>query len=121
VGDSRTKGIPLRKFQNVVGVKGARLRYAFLKIGDTLVELICYLTPKGARRRPRHNDVGTPHIAFRVRDVDRMYSELAKKGLRPLSPPVTVLVKKKTWTKGWRFTYFRGPDKELLEIFQELR
>jgi catechol 2,3-dioxygenase-like lactoylglutathione lyase family enzyme len=120
VGDSDTQGVPLSSFQNVVGVKRARLKYAFLRIGDTLVELICYKSPRGARRRPRHNDVGTPHIAFKVRDVDQVCAELTKMGLKPLSLPVKVLAKKKTWTKGWKFTYFRGPDDEFLEVFQEL-
>jgi len=121
LGDSDTQGIPLSRFQNVVGVKGARLKYAFLRIDDTLIELICYLSPKGVRLRQQHNNVGTPHIAFEVENVDAAYSELVKRGLRPLSPPAAVRAKGKTWTKGWKFTYFRGPDGEYLEIFQELR
>jgi len=120
VGDSNTQGVPLKKFQNVVGVKGARLRYAFLRVGDTLIELICYLSPRGSKRFPRHNNVGTPHIAFKVEDIDEAYSELAKRGAKPLSPPVVVRVKEGSWVKGWKFTYFRGPDDEYLEIFQEL-
>lgn len=120
LGDSDTQGVPLSRFQNVVGVSGARLKYAFLRIGDTLVELVCYVTPRGAQRRPRHNNVGTPHIAFKVRDVDLICAQLARRGLKPLSPPVTVMAKKKTWIKGWKFTYFRGPDDEFLEVFQEL-
>jgi catechol 2,3-dioxygenase-like lactoylglutathione lyase family enzyme len=120
VGDSDTQGVPLKMFQNVVGIKGARLKYAFLRIGDTLIELICYISPRGARHRPKHNDVGTPHIAFRVEDVDQAYSALVKKGLKFLSPPVVVRAKRKIWTKGWKFAYLKGPDGEYLELFQEL-
>jgi catechol 2,3-dioxygenase-like lactoylglutathione lyase family enzyme len=120
LGDSDTQGVPLSRFQNVVGVRGARLKYAFLKVGDTLIELICYSSPKGSRLRPKHNNVGTPHIAFKVKNIDTVYSELKKKGLRPLSPPVAVQAKRRTWTNGWKFAYFRGPDGEYLEVFQEL-
>lgn len=119
-GDSDTQGVPLKEFQNVVGVKGAKLKFAFLRLGDTLIELICYRRPKGAKPHRRHNDIGTPHIAFKVKNVDAAYSSLLRQGLAPLSPPVAVVAKRRTWTEGWKFTYFRGPDGEYLELFQEL-
>ena len=119
-GNSETQGIPLNKFQSVVGIRAAKLKYAFLKLGDTFVELICYTSPRGTEEKRNHNDIGTPHIAFRVKDVDDAYEGLSKKGVRFLSRPVVVKAKRKTWTKGWKFTYFRGPDNEFLEIFQEM-
>jgi catechol 2,3-dioxygenase-like lactoylglutathione lyase family enzyme len=119
-GRSTTQGVPLKEFQNIVGIKKAKLKYAFLKFNDTLIELICYESPRGGRRKLRHNDVGTPHIAFKVRDIKAAYEELSSKGVRFLNPPVEVLAKKNKWNRGWRFTYFKGPDNEFLEIFQEL-
>ena len=119
-GDSETQGVPPKEFQNVVGVKGAKLKFAFLRVGDTLIELICYRSPKGVKLHWIHNDVGTPHIAFKVRNVDAACSFLLRQGLAPLNPPVVVMTKRRTWTKGWKFAYFRGPDGEYLELFQEL-
>ncbi len=120
-GDSERQGVPLRDFQKIVAVPSARLRYAFVKFGDTLLELICYVSPKGRRSPLAHNDVGTPHLAFRVRDIQRAYHRLSEKGVEFLNPPVEVRAKNKSWRSGWRFTYFRGPDNEFLEIFQELK
>lgn len=119
-GRSETQGVPLAEFQNVVGVGHAKLEYAFLGFEDTLVELICYESPRGVKLAPKHNDVGTGHIAFQVSDADGTYAKLSRKGVIFLHPPVTVRAQPGTWRKGWKFTYFRGPDGELLEIFQEL-
>lgn len=120
-GDSATQGVPLKEFQNVVGIKGARLKFAFLRVGDTFIELISYVSPKGAHFHLKHNDIGAPHIAFKVKNVDAACSSLLKQGLRPLHPPVVVMAKRRTWTRGWKFTYFKGPDGEYIELFQELR
>ncbi len=117
---SEAQGVPGKEFQNVVGVKNARLKYAFLRFGDTLIELICYESPRGSLKKRNHNDVGTPHIAFKVRDIYEAYAELSKRGVKFLNPPVEVIARKNEWSKGWRFTYFKGPDGEFLEIFQEL-
>jgi len=117
---SETQGVPLTEFQSVVGVRRAKLEFAFLGFGETLIELICYESPRGVKLAPRHNDVGTPHIAFQVSDADGTYSKLSRKGVTFLHPPVTVSARPNTWKKGWKFTYSRGPDGELLEIFQEL-
>jgi catechol 2,3-dioxygenase-like lactoylglutathione lyase family enzyme len=119
-GRSETQGVPRKEFQNVVGVKNAKLKYAFLRFQDTLIELICYESPRGRVSRLRHNDVGTPHIAFKVQDIYEAFESLSRKGVKFLNPPVEVVTSKKAWSNGWRFTYFRGPDREFLEIFQEL-
>ncbi len=119
-GRSETQGVARKDFQRIVGVRNAKLKYAFLRFDDTLIELICYESPKGRETRLKHNDVGTPHIAFRVRDIHEAFKTLSRKGVKFLNPPVEVIARKNNWSKGWRFTYLRGPDNEFIEIFQEL-
>ncbi|GBC69862.1 2-epi-5-epi-valiolone epimerase [archaeon HR01] len=116
-------GIPREEFEKNTKVKGARLKYAFLRLGDTLFELICYIEPRGRESNANnHNDVGTPHYAFEVDDMDKAVRELEERGIRLHTKPFNVQRQIDSWgVKGFRFAYFTGPDGELYEVFQELK
>jgi len=116
-------GIPKEEFEKNTKVKGARLKYAFLRLGDTLFELICYIEPRGREFNTNsHNDVGTPHYAFEVDNMEKAVEELEKKGVKLHTRPFHVKREISRWgIKGFKFAYFTGPDGELYEVFQELK
>ncbi|MEM3031981.1 MAG: VOC family protein [Nitrososphaerota archaeon] len=125
VGESpdQEAGIPKEEFERNTKVRGAHLKYAFLKLGDTLFELICYIDPRGREQNINsHNDVGTPHYAFEVDDMDKAVRELEERGVKLHTEPFNVVRKIDRWgVKGFKFAYFTGPDGELYEVFQELK
>jgi len=98
-----------------VGVPNARLKYAILQTPDNKgqVELVQYLNPVGKRIYRDNNDIGSMHIAFRVKDIDKAYEELKKNGVEFLTPPV-----KNPGGKGG-FVYFRDPDGVTLELMED--
>src|SRR5436309_2855565 len=58
-----------------VGVADTDLAFAFLRIGDDVLELLEYRNPRGRVYDRRSCDVGAVHIAFEVADIDEAYAE----------------------------------------------
>jgi catechol 2,3-dioxygenase-like lactoylglutathione lyase family enzyme len=100
-----------------LGVAKSRLKLALLLAGDTRIELIEYLTPKGRPYDRVNCDIGTGHIAFTVEDIDASYQGLLAQGVRFTAPPATIPAGP---MKGWRWTYFFDPDGISLELIQTL-
>ncbi|MDA4130261.1 MAG: VOC family protein [Thaumarchaeota archaeon] len=99
-----------------LNVEGAKLRSAMLKAGDgTMIELLQYLEPEGRAYDRRNCDTGSMHIAFRVPDIERAFSEF-KKTVHFNSEPSTV---NDGPLKGIKFVYLVDPDGVTLEFFQE--
>jgi catechol 2,3-dioxygenase-like lactoylglutathione lyase family enzyme len=117
---------PLFKPEQVTGsgfaraskVDGAKIRYSVLRVGDgtTFVWLIQFLTPKADVSRQRTYDTGTPHIAFRVDDIDEAKAKLEAKGVEFNSEPIRI---GDGPLGGRSFVYFSDPDGVVLEIFEE--
>jgi len=99
-----------------VGVKGASLKLAVLEGGNSSIELIQYVTPKGKPYDRLPCDVGTMHIGFLVSDVHKMYDDLMKKGIKFNTPPSEIT---EGPMKGWIWTYFKDPDGAQLELVEE--
>lgn len=99
-----------------VGIKGASLRHARLKLADTVIELLEF----GASNQVA--DTPTPwyasgvfHFAFQVDDIERTRRALAAKGVTFLSD---VNVVDKGTLAGWRWTYFADPDGYNIELVE---
>jgi catechol 2,3-dioxygenase-like lactoylglutathione lyase family enzyme len=99
-----------------VGVEGASLRLAVLKVGASNLELLEYASP------PAPNDEAMPphglasmHVAFQVDDVLAKMSELESRGVEFLSPPNIV---DEGPLAGWRWVYFKDPDGVTLELVE---
>jgi catechol 2,3-dioxygenase-like lactoylglutathione lyase family enzyme len=105
-------------YEKISGVFGARVRIVELKLGEEMVELTEYLTPKGRPIPPdmRANDQAFQHIAIIVSDMDRAYARLRQFKVQHASTgPQTLPV----WNKGAagiRAFYFRDPDGHFLEL-----
>jgi catechol 2,3-dioxygenase-like lactoylglutathione lyase family enzyme len=103
--------------QKIIGMPGAKLRISLVQLPDTTrIELIEYVTPKGAKTDLATCNTGVAHIAFNVDDIQKMYEELSSRGVTFVSAPV--------WAPGndgrgrWAVCYLRGPDGITLELIQ---
>ena len=115
ISDVETWGSEL---EHLSGVFGARVRVVRLKLGDEVLELTEYLTPKG---RPvpadsRSNDRWFQHIAIIVSDMDRAYAHLRANKVRHASTGPQTLPAYITAAAGIRAFYFKDFDDHVLEI-----
>ena len=92
-----------------------RLRYAFVELGNTIIEFLEYERPTPREHDRRNCDVGAVHICFEVDDIHATYEAMLAKGVRFNGPPN--LITEGPIENHW-FCYFRDPDGIQLEIFQ---
>jgi catechol 2,3-dioxygenase-like lactoylglutathione lyase family enzyme len=99
-----------------VGVPGARLRCALLRLGDGLLELLQYHAPASPVETPLpQNALGAQHVAFAVDDVHACKQALEAQGVEFLAD---VTVVDDGPLAGWRWVYFRDPDGNALELVE---
>jgi catechol 2,3-dioxygenase-like lactoylglutathione lyase family enzyme len=103
------------ELSRTVGVPGAKLAFAFLRVGSGTVELVEYANERRTRYESSNCDVGAPHLCFDVPDIDVAYRELRDKGADFYSEPLRITDGP---LAGCAFAYFRDPDGLTLEIFQ---
>ncbi len=96
----------------IVGFPNARLRIAFVHLGDYRLELIQYDSPEGTHLDTSTNNVGSAHIAFWTDDVDKTYEELKAKGVTFRAAP------RRSMEGRPRVAYFTDPDGITLEIVE---
>ncbi len=105
-------------YEQLQGLFGIRLRVVKMQLGDELIELTEYLTPKG---RPipidsRSNDHWFQHIAIVVSDMDKAYQHLRKFKVQHTSTAPQRIPDSNKVAAGIRAFYFKGPDGHNLEI-----
>lgn len=103
------------KTSRLVGVPEAEISLAFLRLGNTYLELLEYRNPRGADHDRRNCDVGAIHIAFEVPDLEEAYRRLEEKGVRFSTPPHLI---ERGPLAGCVTAYFKDPDGVQLEIFE---
>jgi len=84
-----------------------RLKIAFMKSGDGVIELIQYFNSNG----PRSAGV-VDHIAFKVKDIEESVEKIKTAG-------VTLLFDAPKPFKAGKIFFFQGPDGERLEFVQD--
>ena len=105
------------EYEQMQGLFGVRLRVVKMQLGNELIELTEYLTPKG---KPfpidsRSNDRWFQHIAIVTSDMDKAYQRLRSFKVQHASTaPQTIPVSNKA-AAGIRAFYFRDPDDHYLE------
>ncbi|HEX2713625.1 MAG TPA: VOC family protein, partial [Candidatus Acidoferrales bacterium] len=107
-------------YEHLQGVFGLRMRVVRMRLGDELIELTEYLTPRG---RPfpvdsRSNDRWFQHIAIITSDMDRAYQWLRQNRVQHASTGPQILPAYIKAAAGIRAFYFRDPDGHFLEILQ---
>lgn len=99
-----------------VGIPGAALKLAHLKLGNTatIIELLQYINPKSKpiSSDAKSNDIGVGHAAFNVDDPDAYYEMLKSKNVKFISPGVM------NSSTGEKFCYFYDPDGAVLEFIK---
>ncbi len=97
----------------VVGMNHARGRVAWLRAGDTMIELWQWDHPEG-RLLPDDYcpaDKGVTHYALETDDVDGLYQRIVDAGFHANTEPRDLGLHKTT--------YVRGPDDEIIEILED--
>ena len=101
-----------------LGVPEARLSFAFLRFGETEVELLRYDNDRDETFGRRNCDVGSPHLCILVGDINATYQDLKAKGVEFFAEPLHI---EGGPLDGCSFVYFRDPDGITLELFEEAK
>lgn len=106
------------EYEQLQGLFGVRLRVVKLQLGNEVIELTEYLTPKG---RPipvdsRSHDHWFQHIAIVVSDMDKAYQHLRKFKVQHVSTAPQRIPETNRVAAGIRAFYFKDPDGHNLEI-----
>lgn len=108
--------------RRLVGFPDARLRVAQLAVpgqprgvSSHDLELVEYVSPRGARRDRRICDPGAAHLAVTVLDARAAHERLAVSGVRFVSPPNAITA---GVNEGGFACYFLDPDDIVLELLE---
>jgi len=106
------------KVQQIVGIPGARLRISLVRIPNAgAIELIEYVSPKGEKVDSKPCNAGAAHLAFVVDNIQKMYEDLLRRGVKFVSPPVQLPGND---GKGkWGVCYLKGPDDITIELVEK--
>lgn len=98
---------------NIVGIPGCSARIAHLRLGEMILELFEYLSPRGERIPPDRTqaDNGLTHLGFSSKDIHADYKRLQEQGVKFYSEPIQY--RPHVWN-----AYFYGPDGETCELRQ---
>jgi catechol 2,3-dioxygenase-like lactoylglutathione lyase family enzyme len=101
-----------------VGVFGARVRVATLKLGDESLELMQFLAPEGKAypEGARSNDRSFQHVAIIVSDMAKAFAKLREHDVRFASTGPQRLPDWNPAAGGIEAFYFKDPDGHPLEI-----
>src|SRR5262249_13788896 len=102
----------------LLGLTGAKLRIATLKLGDEMVNLTEHLSEKGRAipRDSRSYDRWFQHIAIVVNDMDKAYARLVEHKVTHVSTSPQTLPEWNKEAGGIKAFYFRDPEEHVLEI-----
>ncbi|HSB35858.1 MAG TPA: VOC family protein, partial [Thermoanaerobaculia bacterium] len=104
--------------ERLLGVFGARIRVASLRLGDETLELTEFLAPKGRPVPPdaRSNDRTFQHVAIVVSDMAKAYARLREAKVVHASTGPQKLPAWNPNAGGIEAFYFRDPDGHALEV-----
>jgi glyoxylase I family protein len=95
-----------------VGLPGFEAKMAMLKGSNLCLELWQYSNPEPRDLRSDPSDLGYPHMALAVEDIDAEYVRLAAAGMTFVGPPVDFGTQKAI--------YGRDPFGNIIELLEEL-
>jgi catechol 2,3-dioxygenase-like lactoylglutathione lyase family enzyme len=96
-----------------VGVPDVDLRFAFLRFGACVVELLCYANEREDTFDRTNADVGSAHVCIEVPNLQKAYDDLRAKGVEFLAPPLRI---DDGPLAGGAFVYFKDPNGVTLEL-----
>jgi catechol 2,3-dioxygenase-like lactoylglutathione lyase family enzyme len=96
-----------------VGVPNCNLRFAFLRFGSCVVELLHYDNDREDTFDRSNADVGSAHVCIEVPDLQKAYDDLRAKGVEFFAPPLHI---DDGPLAGGSFVYFKDPNGVTLEL-----
>ena len=107
-----------REYELLQGVFGARSRVVDMQLGEEVIELTEYLTPKGdpIPVDSRSNDLWFQHMAIVVNDMSKAYQHLRQHDVQHVSTSPQKLPEYIKAAAGIEAFYFRDRDGHNLEI-----
>ena len=69
---------------------GRELRFAFLRFGSCVVELLGYDNEREDTFHRSNADVGSTHVCIDVPDLQKSYDDLRRKGVEFFAPPLHI-------------------------------
>jgi catechol 2,3-dioxygenase-like lactoylglutathione lyase family enzyme len=98
----------------IVQLEDVRLRFAFLRLPNIMLEFLEYDRPVGSDFDRLNCDVGAIHVCLEVDDIDRVHRLLTDRGIAFSTEPTTQAGS----IAGHVICYFRDPDGIQLELWQ---
>ncbi len=98
----------------IVQVEDVRLRFAFLRLPNAMVELLEYERPVGADFDRRNCDVGAIHVCLEVDDIERVHRLLRERGIEFSTGPMALT----GVLDGQSCCYFRDADGIQFELWE---
>ena len=107
-----------RKYELLQGVFGARSHIVQMQLGEEVIELTEYLTPKGdpIPVDSQSNDLWFQHLAIVVSDMSEAYRQLGENDVQHVSTFPQKLPEYIEAAAGIEAFYFRDPDGHNLEL-----
>jgi catechol 2,3-dioxygenase-like lactoylglutathione lyase family enzyme len=99
----------------IVQLSDAKLRMAFIRLPNVLLELLEYERPVGLDFDRRNCDIGAIHVCFEVDDIREVHRRLHEHGISFTTPPIA----QEGAIAGHQICYFRDPDGIQLELWQQ--
>lgn len=106
------------ELSRAVRVPDAKLRFAFLRFGSCVVELLCYDNEREDHYHRSNADVGSTHVCIDVPDLDAAYQDLKGKGVEFFAPPQHI---DEGPLAGCSWAYFKDPNGVTLELWESAR
>lgn len=100
-----------KKAGAAVGIPSFEAKMAMLKGPNICLELWQYQKPKPRDMRSDPSDLGYPHMALSVEDIDAEYDRLAAAGMTFVGPPVDL--------GSQKAIYGRDPFGNIIELLEE--
>jgi len=115
ISDREVTGV---EFERLYGLTNGRSRVVKLQLGDEIIHLTEFLTPKG---RPipsdsQSNDRWFQHLAIVTRDIEQAYQHLQHYQVSQVSPHPQTLPTSNHVAGGIQAFYFKDPDGHSLEL-----
>lgn len=102
----------------VTGLAEARMRVAFMRLGELTLELLEYQRPAAARDAFHSNTPGHGHLCFQVEEIGDLVERIEAQGGRRLGKVTTIPGGP---NQGGRVVYVRDPNGVVVEFIQRWR
>lgn len=107
-----------KDYERLLGLSDLQMRVVRLQLGDEIIELTEYLSPKG-RPMPadsHSHDQWFQHLAIVVSNIDQAYQQLCKYDVQQVSTAPQTIPQSNPAAGGVKPFYFKDPDGHSLEL-----